>query len=118
MTEQQLKEVLAPMGEIFSTKFITDWNDSKNQCFVQFIEMDSANEAIKQLNGLNFGSSKLSVTFANNSNIVYVKGVFEEGYKEKLVEVVQQFGDYGFGEEQVSQETQFYIIPVKMQNET
>lgn len=87
------------MGEIFSLKFITDWNEKKNQCFVQFMEMDSAQEAIKQLNGQNFGSAKLSVCFANNSNIVYVKGQVEDDYKQKLVEVVQQFGDYGLGEE-------------------
>ena len=82
------------------------------------MEKLSADEAIKQLNGLNFGSSKLSVTFANNSNIVYVKGVHEKEYREKLVEVIEQFGDYGFGDEQIGQDQQFYILPVKMQNET
>ena len=50
------------------------------------------------MNGIVIGGCKISAVFANNKNIIYIKGNVEENYLEKLKNFLDKFGDFTINE--------------------
>jgi len=64
-TEEDLRDLFSPFGEVTSSKIITDRESGRSRGFA-FVEMpdDSAQKAIQELNGKNINGRPLSVTVA------------------------------------------------------
>ena len=65
-TEQVLRELFAPFGEVTSVSLITDrmTGRSKGFAFVEMADSTAANEAINQLNGKAVGERSIKVNEA------------------------------------------------------
>ena len=66
-TEEDLRELFEPIGELHSVALITDRDTGRSRGF-GFVELDKtdANKAISQLNGQDFGGRPLRVNEAHD----------------------------------------------------
>jgi RNA recognition motif-containing protein len=63
VTEDEIREHFAQLGEVHSVKIITDRETGKSRGFC-FVEMENADEAITELNGKELSGRKISVSEA------------------------------------------------------
>ncbi len=68
-TEEDIKELFVPHGEVSSVKLITDRDTGRSRGYA-FIELDdaAADKAIEALNGSDFGGRNLKVNAARERN--------------------------------------------------
>ncbi|MBZ0281826.1 MAG: RNA-binding protein [Anaerolineae bacterium] len=66
VTEAQIRELFAPLGEITEVSVIMDRDTGKSKgfAFVQMVEDNAANEAIRRFNGHSLDNRALTVSEA------------------------------------------------------
>lgn len=62
-TEEEVKEIFSPLGEVTSVKIITDRDTGRSRGFC-FVEMQNADAAITELNGKELNGRKITVSEA------------------------------------------------------
>ncbi|MBD3321188.1 MAG: RNA-binding protein [Chitinivibrionales bacterium] len=62
-TEDELREMFSPHGEVHSVSIITDRQTGRSRGF-GFVEMDNADAAMAELNGKEFGGRNLRINEA------------------------------------------------------
>lgn len=62
-TQEQMKDLFSPIGEVKSVNIITDRETGRSRGFC-FVEMENADEAIAQLNGKELGGRAMKINEA------------------------------------------------------
>jgi cleavage stimulation factor subunit 2 len=68
-TEESLKEVFSRVGEVINIRICTDRETGrpKGYAFIEYADAATALSAIRNLDGADFNSRKLRVSYSNNS---------------------------------------------------